>query len=377
MKQLLAEFVLNTSATPPLSSIYRATYSGSIQFAAKTARKFPGVVDLCLRGSLTKNDWVPGLSDVDLILIVDDKTAGNATLLRNLSEAISRPFRRLLLPLDLFIWRESVFKVALPFYDERLLRSPIISLITGKTLRGDTFLDGEEFRRHRYRKACRTYLRLSEMMELGPKITLHQRWHFFRWLAATNQLLIAGCDAEGTAVPQALKDLSVMLQIPCRQLANRSWPMAGSALKLLSVGLSECFAAQYPEIHSESHYHPRLDGRLAAFYRTALDRNGSLTHLADHADSFACEDLLACLRRWRCHFNPRSRYARRRTVQETLSRWQDVLCYLGFALEPENSNKANSFRDPRKPLVDGDIAWIHEVFERPSAIILQNRKAVL
>jgi predicted nucleotidyltransferase len=376
MKQILAEFVLKTSATPPLGSIYRATYIHSINAATKRARKFEGVVDLCLRGSLTKNDWVPGLSDVDLILILDDEISGSAEMLGSISQSLSQPFRRFLLPLDLFVWRKNVFEIALPFYDERILRSPIVSLLTGQTLRAEDHANSEDFRRHRYRRACRTYIRLFEMIELGPKITLHQRWHFFRWLAATNQLLVAGCESDGAVVPQALRDLSIQLQTPCRELANKFWPMAGETLKLLSVGLSESFAAQYPEIESATQSRQILDGRLAAFYRTVWDRNSTLQPLAEHAESFACEDLLTCMRRWRCHFNPPSRYALRRTVHHTLSRWENALSFLGLALQLKDTVRLRSFHNrAANELTDTDIEWIHEVFELPSTLILQNRKA--
>ena len=163
-------------------------------------------------------------------------------------------------------------------------------------------------------------------MELGPKITLHQRWHFFS---------LARCDQPAS-----------------------------------SGGLRGGWGSSSSEIESTPQSQHMLDGRFAVFYRTVWDRNSTLKPLADHAESFACEDLLACMCRWRCHFNPPSRYALRRTVHHTLSRWGKALSYLGFDLNPKDVNRLQSFQNRAVSVpTDSDIEWIHEAFELPSALI--------
>jgi hypothetical protein len=70
-RDLARRAVLATNPHWPFSALNRWPYRAAIAAAARRMRRLGSVRALCLRNSLTRADWVPGLSDIDLTLVVE------------------------------------------------------------------------------------------------------------------------------------------------------------------------------------------------------------------------------------------------------------------------------------------------------------------
>jgi predicted nucleotidyltransferase len=69
-------FVLRTWQYPGIRSAYRLLYRLALRVVTAGFAKVRGVRSIYLRRGLASQDWIPGLSDIDLFLVVDDTNAG-------------------------------------------------------------------------------------------------------------------------------------------------------------------------------------------------------------------------------------------------------------------------------------------------------------
>ena len=76
MKRYLQQWAIRTNPWWPFSSLNRFTYTMAIRYWVRACRKFPQIKSVYLRDSLTNGDWTPGISDIDLTVVIkNDLTA--------------------------------------------------------------------------------------------------------------------------------------------------------------------------------------------------------------------------------------------------------------------------------------------------------------
>jgi len=69
-RQLLRTCVLKTNAYWPFRQCSRATYAAAIKAFLIMLRGSKQIADIYLRNGMTESGWIPGLSDIDLILVL-------------------------------------------------------------------------------------------------------------------------------------------------------------------------------------------------------------------------------------------------------------------------------------------------------------------
>ncbi len=83
MRDLIQRGLLATNPHWPFSVINRAPYRLALAVVGHRFGRLRGVSGVHLRNGLTRPDWVPGLSDIDLTVVIDDVgAAGDAALTR-------------------------------------------------------------------------------------------------------------------------------------------------------------------------------------------------------------------------------------------------------------------------------------------------------
>ena len=65
------QVVLSTRNTPVLKQIYKAAYGAAILFVKYMLRPLRSVRSMYLRRGLTYSDWIPGSSDIDLLVVIE------------------------------------------------------------------------------------------------------------------------------------------------------------------------------------------------------------------------------------------------------------------------------------------------------------------
>ena len=74
-KTLLRMAVLKTNAHWPFSLLNPMPYSWAIRQFVKACQHFPEIRSVYLRHALLQGQWTPGLSDIDLTVIIDQRVA--------------------------------------------------------------------------------------------------------------------------------------------------------------------------------------------------------------------------------------------------------------------------------------------------------------
>jgi predicted nucleotidyltransferase len=103
LKNTLQHLVITTSNSP-LKHIYRLIYSISIKTAVTKFRNIPGVTSIYLRRGVASGDIVYGLSDIDLLVLMDDGQKQN-------KQTVSDSYDRLATFIPLFGQREKEFGI--------------------------------------------------------------------------------------------------------------------------------------------------------------------------------------------------------------------------------------------------------------------------
>ena len=88
MKRLLQHFIVKTSVGP-LSWAYRACYAIALKRIVHVLKKQPEIVAVYLVGGMATGSYIPGLSDIDVIIIIKDVEGGKQRV-RRCCEQISR-----------------------------------------------------------------------------------------------------------------------------------------------------------------------------------------------------------------------------------------------------------------------------------------------
>jgi len=70
---LLHRAVLRTRGVPGLGALYRGIYAGALGLSARALHALPGLASVYLHRGLSRCDWEPGVSDIDLILVLGDE----------------------------------------------------------------------------------------------------------------------------------------------------------------------------------------------------------------------------------------------------------------------------------------------------------------
>ena len=84
IRNLLQQFVVRTNSIPILRKRYVRFYQQAIKSVVRACQEFPQIETLYLRHSLTSEDWIPGLSDIDFSLIIKEvSTAEEITFLNS------------------------------------------------------------------------------------------------------------------------------------------------------------------------------------------------------------------------------------------------------------------------------------------------------
>jgi hypothetical protein len=64
---------VKTNPYPPFSTLNKIPYYIAIKAFVQVCKRFPEIKSTYLRHGLTEGNWVPGLSDIDLTVIIDSK----------------------------------------------------------------------------------------------------------------------------------------------------------------------------------------------------------------------------------------------------------------------------------------------------------------
>lgn len=80
----LRRFVLRSGAVPPLGWLYRGCYrAGEAWILRDWPRRFPEVASVEVRRGMSGSDWTPGVSDLDLRVLLRRRPADEAAFLRS------------------------------------------------------------------------------------------------------------------------------------------------------------------------------------------------------------------------------------------------------------------------------------------------------
>jgi len=72
VKEIIRQWVLLTNKVWPFSCLNRLVYRVAIRCFLIKTRKFSQVKSVYLRPSMSTNDWTPGISDIDLTIVVEE-----------------------------------------------------------------------------------------------------------------------------------------------------------------------------------------------------------------------------------------------------------------------------------------------------------------
>jgi len=73
LKNTLQKFVLATNRVPVLRQLYKSIYNIALNVVTKKLRALKGIEAAYLRRGLTYSDWVPGLSDIDILAVIEER----------------------------------------------------------------------------------------------------------------------------------------------------------------------------------------------------------------------------------------------------------------------------------------------------------------
>lgn len=72
LKDAIQIFVVATNDLPVLKNIYRTLYQISVKIIVKYIKNFPEIKSIYLRGSMATGKFTPGISDIDLLIVLND-----------------------------------------------------------------------------------------------------------------------------------------------------------------------------------------------------------------------------------------------------------------------------------------------------------------
>ena len=78
LRTLIRTAVVKTNAIAPFKRLNRIPYDLAVARMRRICRRFPEIKSLYLRHGLTRDDWVPGLSDIDLTLVISSELSTRA-----------------------------------------------------------------------------------------------------------------------------------------------------------------------------------------------------------------------------------------------------------------------------------------------------------
>jgi len=78
LKKLLRTAVVKTNAVTPFTLLNRLPYRLALVQVRRLCRGFPEIKSLYLRHGLSRDDWVPGLSDIDLTVVISSTLSSRA-----------------------------------------------------------------------------------------------------------------------------------------------------------------------------------------------------------------------------------------------------------------------------------------------------------
>ena len=78
LKNAIRSAVVRTNPFPPFSRLNRLPYSAAMGRVRRLARDLDGVASLYLRHGMVRDDWVPGLSDIDLTVVLDGELSAGS-----------------------------------------------------------------------------------------------------------------------------------------------------------------------------------------------------------------------------------------------------------------------------------------------------------
>jgi hypothetical protein len=99
VRRLLQRAVLRTRSLPGAAALYRGGYRGAAAVAARALAAVPGVEAVVLHRGMTRDDFTPGVSDIDLLLVLEERAAAAAADLLPRLDARLRALRAALPPL--------------------------------------------------------------------------------------------------------------------------------------------------------------------------------------------------------------------------------------------------------------------------------------
>src|SRR5437016_5956468 len=73
IRDIVRTAVLKTNPHWPFSSLNKTPYYLAIRIFVQACKRFPEIHSVYLRAGLTEGHWLPGLSDIDLTLVIDSK----------------------------------------------------------------------------------------------------------------------------------------------------------------------------------------------------------------------------------------------------------------------------------------------------------------
>jgi len=76
----LQHIVLKTNSIKPFQQLNKLPYNIGLKIALKYLRNIPGLSGICLRGSMCTGQVIPGVSDIDLIFIIEQMTTSEEIL---------------------------------------------------------------------------------------------------------------------------------------------------------------------------------------------------------------------------------------------------------------------------------------------------------
>jgi len=71
LKNILRSAIVHTNAYWPFSDLNRLPYAWALQRWLKICRKYPQIKSVYLKSSMVQGNWIAGLSDIDLTIVID------------------------------------------------------------------------------------------------------------------------------------------------------------------------------------------------------------------------------------------------------------------------------------------------------------------
>jgi hypothetical protein len=73
VRDIVRTAILRTNPYWPFSNLNKVPYDLAVKAFVRLSKRFPQIKSVYLRHGLTEENWIPGLSDIDLALIIDSK----------------------------------------------------------------------------------------------------------------------------------------------------------------------------------------------------------------------------------------------------------------------------------------------------------------